>query len=112
MEQHLKHIDYLEALLAKESPNTDAWWRLKERLTQVRIAWGQSVNCAVQMINGFSESKKSNITDAGIKGEIEVWQSYFYEKLTAPLTHKLKEEFEASQKSKKGRKEKIGEQEI
>jgi len=68
---------------------TDCWKEEKkvgqeERLTetQERIAYAQSVNCAVSITAAQVQSGGCDGTDEKIKEAIEEWQSYFYEQLT------------------------------
>ena len=117
MEQHLKHIKYLETLLSKEVPQSNEWWNVKNKLDQVRIAWAQSWNLAVITITKITVEDigemKSEELHLEVKKTYEAMQPYFYDKLTAPLTLGLKESYE-NKKSKKelSEKEQILEQEI
>lgn len=110
MEQHLKHIKYLESLLSKESPQSNEWWNIKNKLDQVRISWAQAWNLAVSMMNVYSNEDKMKIN---VLEQTEKLQSYFYDRLTAPLTEGLKESYEAGKKKKEmTEKEKLLNQEI
>lgn len=89
MESHLRHLRYLEAQLAKAENGTPDFWKVKGQLEQVRIAYSQSWNLGVEMASNYA--KDSGISGEQIKSKVDYFQSYFYDKLTEPLSQMINE---------------------
>lgn len=89
MEKHLKHLRYLEAKLEKAEPQSNDWWTIKGQLEQVRIAYSQAFNLAVEANKNYMDffpDEKMQEKEERMKIYIRMWQSYFYDKLTEPLS--------------------------
>lgn len=92
-EKHLNHLRFLEKKMKEVKPESSEWWDWKQKLEQVRIAYSQSFNLAAEVACREQREQDEVYPDREVvnRDDMEQWQSYFYDKLTEPLSKIINE---------------------